>query len=86
MIQITKVQLNDLFNGGQTYEQIAQDFSITTETEITDKMVMNMFRAAGFNLRNRSRKVVPTQWFQIIDQDVVNDITQVNQVESLEVA
>lgn len=69
MIKLTKSQMESLFNGGQTYEAIAENFSTQTEMTVTPKMVREMFIANGFNLRNRKRKS-PTSWFEVIDDSV----------------
>jgi hypothetical protein len=73
MIKFTKQQLTDLFEGGKSYEDLATEFS-TSGTEVTPKMVQEMFKANGFNLRNRKRKTAES-WFTIIDDTapVVSD-------------
>ena len=66
MIKLTKQQLTDLFEGGKSYEDLAADFSTQNGIEVTPKMVQEMFKANGFNLRNRKRKSAES-WFTIID-------------------
>jgi len=74
MIKFTKQQLTDLFEGGKSYEDLATEFS-TSGIEVTPKMVQEMFKANGFNLRNRKRKTAES-WFTIIDDTapVVSDV------------
>lgn len=64
MLKITKQQLQDLFDGSKTWEEMAQEFSTEANLEVTPKMVQDLFKVNGFNLRSRKRK---TEWFTIID-------------------
>lgn len=64
MLKITKQQLQDLFEGSKTWEEMAQEFTVEAGLEVTPKMVQDLFKANGFNLRSRKRK---TEWFTIID-------------------
>lgn len=74
MIKLTKQQLTDLFEGGKSYDDLAVEFSTQTGIEISAKMVQDMFKANGFNLRNRKRKSAES-WFTVIDDTapVVSD-------------
>lgn len=64
MLKITKQQLTDLFEGSKTWEEMAEQFSTEANLEVTPKMVQELFKANGFNLRSRKRK---TEWFVVID-------------------
>lgn len=64
MLKITKQQLTDLFEGSKTWEEMAEQFSAEANLEVTPKMVQELFKANGFNLRSRKRK---TEWFVVID-------------------
>lgn len=66
MIKLTKQQLTDLFEGGKSYEDLAAEFSTQTGIEISVKMIQDMFKTNGFNLRNRKRKSAES-WFTIVD-------------------
>ena len=63
---MTKTKLTELFNGSKTWEQMSEDFSLEAGITITPKMVQQLFKENGFNLRSRSRKS-NTNWFTIID-------------------
>jgi len=64
MLKITKQQLQNLFEGTKTWEEMATEFSTEANLEVTPKMVQDLFKANGFNLRSRKRK---TEWFVVID-------------------
>ncbi len=65
-IQITKQNLVELFESSKSYQEIAE--TLSTETVIiNEKMVKEMFKAQGFNLRNRKRKSDET-WFEIVEE------------------
>lgn len=72
MLKITKQQLTDLFEGSKTWEEMAEQFSAEANLEVTPKMVQELFKANGFNLRSRKRK---TEWFVVIDD--TTDSTEV---------
>jgi len=63
---LTKQQLTDLFNGSKTWEQMAEDFSAKAGIPVSAKMVQQLFKDQGFNLRTRSRKT-GTSWVTVID-------------------
>lgn len=67
MVRVTKTKLQELFDGNQTWEQMAADFTTEAGVEITTKMVQEMFRANGFNLR--TRKQPKAAWFVVIDDN-----------------
>jgi len=67
MVNVTKQQLTSLFEGTQTWEQMATSFSAEAGIKITPKMIQDMFKANGFNLKSRSRKSGKANWFTIID-------------------
>lgn len=75
MITLTKQQLDVLFNSTKTWEAMAEDFTAQAGIPINAKMVQEMFKSQGFNLRTRSRKTGDS-WFTVI-----NDITEVPQPE-----
>jgi len=68
-MKVTKTQLTSIFNGGKTWEEIAADFSIEAGVEVSVKMVHELFKANGFNLRSRARKS-STSWITVIDDTV----------------
>ena len=70
MIKLTKLQLDELFNGTKSWEDMAKDFTTEAGVTITSKMVQEMFKANGYNLRSRKRKTGDS-WFTIVD-DVDN--------------
>ena len=65
MIKLTKTELQNLFDGNQTWEQMSERFTTEAGIEITPKMVQEMFKANGFNLR--TRKQPKTAWFTVVD-------------------
>lgn len=69
MIKLTKVQLDELFNGTKSWEDMAKDFTAEAGVTITSKMVQEMFKANGYNLRSRKRKTGDS-WFTIVDDSV----------------
>lgn len=81
MLKITKQQLNELFEGTKTWEEMAEQFTIEANLEVTPKMVQELFKANGFNLRSRKRK---TEWFTVID-DVVHVTPDTNTTNSEQV-
>lgn len=74
MINITKTELKNIFDGDQTWEEIAKEFAtkaeLPFETESDQKkmvkLVQEMFKANGYNLRSRKRKT-GASWYTIID-------------------
>ena len=76
MINFTQQDLTDLFNGGKSYDDIANDFSNQSGQQITGKMVQDLFKDNGFNLRNRPRKQPVQPWYQI-NTDTTVDSTPV---------
>lgn len=83
-MQFTTQQISDLFFGIPTlksYDDLSQELS-TVDLEVTPSMIQELFRASGFNLRNRPRKANVNQtWFTIVDQNT----NQVNQTQTVEV-
>lgn len=77
MLKITKQQLQDLFEGTKTWEEMATEFSAEANLKVTSKMVQDLFKQNGFNLKSRSRK---KEWFTVIDDTspspVVETVTE----------
>ena len=65
-MKVTKSQLTAIFEGGKTWEEIAADFTTEAGVEVSVKMVHELFKANGFNLRKRVRKN-PMNWITVID-------------------
>lgn len=82
-MQFTTQQISDLFFGIPTwksYAQLSEELS-TVDLEVSEVMIQELFRAAGFNLRNRPRKSTEkASWFTI-----VQDTNQINQTQTVEV-
>ena len=75
MIKLTQQQLQDLFNSSKSWEKMAEEFTAQAGIPISAKMVQQLFKDQGFNLRTRARKTGDS-WFTII-----NDVTEVDQPE-----
>lgn len=81
-MQITKQKLTDLFEGTQTYEEMAEQFTADAGIEVSPKMVRDLFRANGFNLRSRKRKTADA-WFTIIDDTVTETVPEFQGAEEV---
>jgi len=81
MVKVTKSQLQEMFDGNQTWEQMAENFTAEANVEITAKMVQEMFKANGFNLR--TRKQPKPQWFTVID-DVATSVSKNTEITDCE--
>jgi len=69
MLTVTKQQLNNLFqDSSKSWEDMAAQWSTETNLKITPKMVIEMFKANGFN--PKSRKRAKAAWFQVIEDSV----------------
>ena len=66
MVQITKTNLTELFNGSKTWAVMAEEFSAQAGVNVTEKMVIEMFKANGFEPKKRKRKNT-TGWILVID-------------------
>ena len=73
MLKITKQQLQDLFEGTKTWEEMATEFSAEANLKVTSKMVQDLFKQNGFNLKSRSRK---KEWFTVIDDTVTTPVVE----------
>lgn len=77
MITVTKQQLNDLFNDtSKSWEDLATQWSNETSLKVTPKMVIEMFKANGFNPKNRKR--TKAAWFQVIEDTVSDNVPEVD--------
>lgn len=65
-MKVTKTQLTAIFEGGKSWEEVAADFTTQSGVEVSVKMVHELFKANGFNLRKRVRKN-PMSWITVID-------------------
>lgn len=84
MVKFTKQQLTDLFNGSQSWEEMAVDFTAQAGVEISPKMVQDLFKANGFNLRSRTRKP-KNSWFTVIDDTPNLSLTYTSDVNGADV-
>lgn len=65
MIKFTKQQLQDLFDSGKSWETMASEFSQQTNMKISPIMVKELFKANGFNPKNRKR--TKAAWCVVIE-------------------
>lgn len=80
MVKMTKQQLTDLFNGSKTWEEMSVEFTAQAGVEVTPKMVQELFKANGFNLRSRTRKSKDS-WYTILDDSPVSSIVDLRSAD-----
>ena len=84
MVNVTKQQLTNLFEQTSlTWEQMAIKFTAESEIKVTPKMVMDLFRANGFNPRSRARVSRKANWYTLIDDTSTNDTSGAEEVTEI---